>query len=109
MKTGSVAGFATAEDEKEAESIAKALLGKKLAACCNIIPNVKSDFWWKGKLEKAEEVLLIIKTRKGLADEVIEEIKSVHSYEVPAIEFLDISKGNPDFLKWIEDETGEGK
>ncbi len=97
------------KDAKEAESIAKMLLDKKLVACCNIIPDVKSMFLWKGKIENANESLLIIKTKKGLVGKVTKKIKSTHSYEVPAIEFIEISEGSSDFLRWIDEETKQDK
>ncbi len=100
-----VTGLVTTKDAKEAESIAKALLDKKLAACCNIIPNVMSIFRWKGKIEKADECLMMIKTKGALAGRVIDEVKSMHSYDVPAIEFIVISKGSNDFIEWINKET----
>jgi len=100
-----VTGLVTTKDAKEAESIANVLLDKRLVACCNIIPNIKSMFRWKGKIENASESLLIIKTKEKLMDMVIEEIKSAHSYDVPAIEFMKISKGSNDFLEWINKET----
>jgi len=100
-----VTGLVTTKDAKEAENIAKVLLDKRLVACCNIIPNIKSMFRWKGKIENANESLLIIKTKERLMDMVSEEIKSAHSYDVPAIEFMKISKGSNDFLEWINKET----
>ena len=95
----------TTKDESEAEKIAEVLLKKRLAACCNIIPVIKSAYWWKGKLKKAEEAMIIIKTRKGLAENVIEAVRASHSYEVPTIDFIDVSNANRDCLKWVEAET----
>lgn len=100
-----VAGFITARDLEEARKIAKVLLEKRLVSCCNIVPRIESLYWWKGKIEESGEALIIIKTRKGKEDEIIEEVKKIHSYDVPAIDFLDISGGNREFLKWIEKET----
>jgi periplasmic divalent cation tolerance protein len=68
---------------------------------------VDSSFWWQGKLDSAQESLLIIKTGASLISEIIELVKSVHSYEVPEIIALPIIGGNEDYLKWIDDEVEE--
>ena len=97
--------FITASKSKEAEKIAKSLLESKLAACINIIPKVKSYFWWEGKIDRADELLLIVKTRKPLLDKLIKKVKSLHSYTVPEIVAFPIICGNKDYLKWINDST----
>ncbi len=106
---GLVAGFITTRDLEEAGKISRALLEKRLVSCCNIVPGIESLYWWKGKIEKENEALIILKTRKGKIDKIIEEVKKIHSYEVPAIDFLDIEGGNREFLEWIEKETEEVK
>ena len=100
--------MATTKDEKEAAKIAKSLLDKKLAACCNIIPGMKSMFWWEGKQEEIRESLLMAKTSKELAARAAAEIKSLHSYKMPALEFLEIVGGSTDNLNWIKKETDIG-
>mgnify|MGYP001610399562 CR=1 FL=1 len=97
--------YITAKDAKEARKISSALLKKRLIACANIIPKIESSYWWKGKIAKEMEALLLCKTRRGLEDKIIAAVKKYHSYRVPCINFLAIEKGNPDFLKWIEKET----
>ncbi|MGA7677906.1 MAG: divalent-cation tolerance protein CutA [Dehalococcoidia bacterium] len=106
-QTGKVVIFVTTGTEAEAHKIAELLLTKRKAACVNIVPGVDSSFWWQGKLDSARESLLIIKTRASLLPEVIELVKSVHSYQVPEIIALPIIGGNEDYLKWIEDEVKE--
>ncbi len=97
--------LSTCSNEKEAENIAEALLDKKLAACVNIVGNAKSLYWWKGKVVRAEECLMFIKTRKSLVEKVTQLIKKLHSYEVPEAIELQIGKGNKDYLKWISEVT----
>ncbi len=97
--------FVTAGNNKEAEKIASALIKKKLAACVNIIQGVHSLFWWQGKVDRAREILLIIKTRKMLLPRVIKKVKSLHSYSVPEIIALPIIAGNKEYLKWLNDST----
>jgi periplasmic divalent cation tolerance protein len=103
-ETGKVVIFVTTSSEKEARKVAELLLGQRKAACINIVPRIDSSFWWQGKLDSAQESLLIIKTRASLLPEIIEMVKSVHSYEVPEIIALPIIGGSEDYLKWIDDE-----
>ena len=106
-QTGKVVIFITTSSEQEARKLADQLLTKRKAACVNIVSKVDSSFWWQGKLDSARESLLIIKTRASLLHEVIELVKSVHSYEVPEIIALPIIGGSEDYLKWIDDEVRE--
>lgn len=96
--------YITTKDEEEAKRIGKTLVEEKLAACINIHP-VKSIYRWGGGIEEEEETALLVKTKAELADEVIERVKELHSYEVPCIVSLPIEKGNPDYLKWIKEST----
>ncbi len=104
MKT--FAGFITCANAKEAQKIANALLRKRLVACANILPKIESRYWWKGKMRKSSEALLIIKTRKSLMKKIIKEVKALHSYELPVIEFFD-STLNKEAAAWIEKETAK--
>ncbi len=99
-----IAVLVTAGSTEEAEKIAGKLLDGKKAACVNIIPGIKSLFWWEGKKEAEEEVLMIVKSRIEILDEVIEVVKANHSYDVPEIIALNIAGGNPDYLRWLERE-----
>jgi len=97
--------ISTFSDRQEASKIADILLRKKLIACVNILSGMESRYWWKGKIEKGQEILAIIKTRKSLVDKVIMEIKTNHSYAVPEVIELPILRGNKDYLKWIDEVT----
>ncbi len=96
--------YITTGDEDEARRIGRTLVEEKLAACANILP-IESIYRWKGNVEEEGEVAMFVKTRAELADEVIRRVKELHSYEVPCIVALPITKGNPDYLKWIEEST----
>jgi periplasmic divalent cation tolerance protein len=100
--TGKVVVLVTTGTEEEAHKIAELLLTRRKAACVNIVPKVDSSFWWQGKLDSAQENLLIIKTRASLLSEIIGLVKSIHSYQVPEIIALPIIGGNEDYLKWID-------
>ena len=92
----------TASSVEEAENIAKSLVEEKLVACVNIIPQIKSIYWWEGKICTDEEVMLISKTKQSLFTALMNRVKSLHSYEVPEIISFPISEGSPEFLNWIE-------
>jgi periplasmic divalent cation tolerance protein len=98
--------YITASDETEARSISQALLAENLIACANYFP-VHSLYHWKGKVEEAGEYAVIAKTRALLVAKVIVKVKALHSYEVPCVVSWIIDKGNPDYLKWIEESTGK--
>ena len=95
----------TASSKEEADKITTGLLEAKLAACVNCLDNVRSYFWWQGKIDNAAETLMVIKTRKQLVNKVIKKVKSLHSYEVPEIIVLPIIGGNKQYLDWIDDST----
>ncbi|QJB57596.1 divalent-cation tolerance protein CutA [Pseudodesulfovibrio sp. zrk46] len=97
--------YMTCETEKEAECIGTVLVERRLAACINIIYGMKTMYWWEGKVETANEVVLIAKTKSSLVGELTEAVKAIHSYDVPCIAALPIQGGNPDFLAWIVQET----
>ncbi len=102
MKKGNyIVVFITAPSKKEAEKIAGGLVDKKLAACVNIVPGLKSIYTWKGKKEKSSEVLLIIKTKRILFKKLTQQVKLLHSYSVAEIISLPIIDGNKDYLNWI--------
>ncbi|OIQ51677.1 Divalent-cation tolerance protein CutA [Pseudodesulfovibrio hydrargyri] len=97
--------YITCADEAEAEAVGGMLVEKRLAACVNILPGMRSLYWWRGKVERGEETVLIAKTRDDLVEALTEAVQAAHGYEVPCVVSLAITGGNPDFLTWIRDET----
>jgi len=97
--------YITAGNMEEAENIAKQMVEKKLVACVNIIPRIKSVFYWEGEAQVEEEVLLTGKTRTALINELVEFVNEQHSYEVPCVISWTIENGQPQFLEWIDQET----
>lgn len=93
--------FITASDKKEAQNIARCLLKDKLVACVNIIDKIESFFWWQGKIDKAKEALLIVKSNKYKFRKIVKLVKSMHSYEVPEIIALPIVSGEKRYLRWL--------
>ena len=94
--------YITASGQKEADKISDMLLKKKLIACANMFP-IRSRYWWKDKIVKSNEVLMFCKTRMSKSQEIIKEVKKIHSYDVPCINFIKVEKGSKDFLKWADD------
>jgi periplasmic divalent cation tolerance protein len=97
--------YITAGSMDEAKAIGKELVSNRLAACVNLIDNMNSLYWWQGEIQEDSEVVLIAKTTEFLVPQLIEKVKSMHSYECPCIVSLPIADGNPAFLEWIATET----
>lgn len=90
----------------EAERIATALVGERLAACVQILP-ATSLYRWRGKVERAEEHVLHIKTRAALAPAVEQRLQALHSHELPEILILPVTGGSAGYLAWVHAETGD--
>lgn len=97
--------YTTFPDETTALAIGEALVTDKLAACVNIIPGMKSVYAWKGAVERANEVVGIVKTRESLAEAVRTALKERHPYETPIVLFLEASGGDRGTLDWLLAET----
>lgn len=95
----------TAGNKAEAQKIGNALVESQLAACVNILDNMQSIYRWEGKIQQDSEVVLIAKTTDLLVSQLIEKVKSLHSYDCPCIVCLPISDGYPPFLDWIQSEV----
>ncbi|MFO7459296.1 MAG: divalent-cation tolerance protein CutA [Desulfatiglandales bacterium] len=99
----------TVEKREDAEKLAALVVGKRLAACVQVLGPVKSTYWWQGKVEDAEEWLCLMKTRQDLYKPLEKAIKSIHSYDEPEIVALPILEGGEGYLRWIEKETSGGQ
>lgn len=95
--------YVTHANESEAEKIVSYLLTKRLVACANFFP-IKSMYWWKGSLEKNDEIVTLFKTREGYFEMVKQEILEMHPYDTPCIIKLD-SEANDSYIKWVYSET----
>lgn len=94
--------FVTVPNISVANRIAEFLLEKNLVACVNIIPKIKSVYWWKNKICKSNEHLLVMKSIKNNFNKIVKEIKKIHPYEVPEIVCVDII-ANKDYSDWIKE------
>jgi periplasmic divalent cation tolerance protein len=78
-----------------------------LAACCNIIPSLRSIYFWQGKLCDDSELLLVIKTKADRYELLKQKIRELHPYDVPEVIALPVLKGNKDYLKWVDENVRE--
>jgi periplasmic divalent cation tolerance protein len=95
--------FPTLDDAKR---VGEALVAGRLAACVNMFPGMISIFEWKGAREEANEVAMIIKTRRARIDDVLAETKRLHPYELPALLVLPTEGGSAEYCGWIVSATG---
>jgi periplasmic divalent cation tolerance protein len=97
--------YVTAGSREEALAIGRALVEERLAASANVLDGTASIYWWQGKLEQAQEAVLIAKTRAELFPALSARVKQLHGYDCPCVVALPIADGNPDYLAWIVAET----
>lgn len=97
--------YITTSSAEEAERIGSALVEERLAACVNILPGMKSIYWWEGAMETAQEAVLIAKTNDVRLAALIEKASELHSYDCPAIVALPIERGYDPYLVWIHNSV----
>lgn len=97
--------YGTFADAEEAARIGGDLVDRHLAACVNILAPITSIYVWQGKREEARETPMLIKTRQGLAEDVIAHVKAAHAYDNPALLQIAVEGGSADFLAWITAQT----
>lgn len=91
------------------EKVARAALDARTAACANILPNVKSLYWWEGRVEEAAECLLLFKARTSQLGELERAVRGAHPYDVPEMIALPVTRGFSPYLEWIESVTGPAR
>ena len=104
--SGIVSVYAVFADAAQAERIARIVVEERLAACANIQGPCRSIYRWQGKVEEADEVAAIFKTRMDRAEALVTRIVELHSYEVPAVVVWPIIEGAIDYLEWVATESG---
>lgn len=95
----------TAPDARSARRLSDALVGERLAACVTVVPGARSTYRWKGKVERAREAVLLIKTRASLAKRLERRVRELHPYDVPEILAIRPATGEARYLSWIEEST----
>ncbi len=101
--------YLTCPDQDIATKIAKEIIGRRHAACANILPPSKSFFRWEGAIQEAEEVTVIIKTGADKWPVLEQAIKEMHPYDIPCIIAVPVAAGHAPFLQWIGDEVSGGR
>jgi len=101
----SAAAFAlvlvTAPDLKTARALARTVLNARLAACASLVPRLESHYWWQGKIERAQEVLLLLKTPKTRLKALEKAILANHPYDTPEFLVLPLTAGHTKYLEWL--------
>lgn len=96
----------TFQTMNDATKAIRELLNERLIACANIIPAIKSLYWWNDQITEEQEVIVFMKTRKELEKKAMEKLESIHPYEVPAIYAIESTKEiTTPYLQWIFNET----
>lgn len=95
----------TAPNLKVARKLAKVALAERLVACANLVPRLESHYWWKGKLEKSAEVLILFKTRAPLLEKLEKLVLENHPYDTPEFVALPLAGGSARYLDWLAEES----
>jgi periplasmic divalent cation tolerance protein len=98
----------TAPDGQVAESLARVLVEERLVACVNVVPGLKSLYWWEGSVQSSDEVLMLAKARKGDVEAVAARVRELHPYEVPEVVATEVVAGLDSYLDWVNSETERG-
>ena len=104
--TDKIVVFSTAASAEEAEKIARSLVEARLAACVNVIPEIRSFYRWQGKTEESAEWLLVIKSSRERFDALRAAVEKLHSYDVPEVIALPVIEGARNYLNWMDGELG---
>jgi len=94
--------LSTCPDARTAESVARALVEERLAACVNLVPGVRSIYRWQDAIEEADEVLMVIKTTSANVDALTKRVAQLHPYEVPEVIALEATDVSDAYLAWLE-------
>jgi periplasmic divalent cation tolerance protein len=107
-RNNTVVVLVTAPDGEAAAEIARQVLADRLAACVNIVPGLRSLYWWRGEIEESDEVLMLLKARAEDVGILTEKVRSLHPYEVPEVVATEIVSGFGPYLDWVWAETERG-
>ena len=104
-RTGTLVVLVTCPSRKVGETIGRALVQERLAACVNVVPNLTSIYRWEGKIYRDAEVLLVIKTRRMRLPALMRRVRGLHPYSVPEVVALPLVGGSAPYLSWVRDST----
>ncbi len=97
--------YTTAANLVEAEAIGVALVERGLAACVNILPQMRSIYRWKGAVERTDEAVMIVKTTRAKLEAARAAFRAAHSYETPAFLVIEVPDGDEDYLAWLRGQV----
>jgi len=97
--------FITTANREEAARLADMLVGSRLAACVQILPEIESVYRWKGQVQREAEVLLLAKSTMDRFDELERQTRAIHSYETPEILAVPAAAVSEPYRKWLEEST----
>lgn len=103
MRSEPIVVFITAPNREEAARLAELLVGARLAACVQILPEMESVYRWEGKIERQSEFLMLAKSTRDKFEQLEREVRAIHSYETPEIVALPVSEISDPYLKWLEE------
>jgi len=98
---GTLVVLVTTSSLEEGQTIARVLVDERLAACVNVVPGVRSFFFWEGRVQEEAEALLLIKTRRERYEALQRRILELHGYSVPEVLALPVEAGSPSYLAWV--------
>lgn len=101
--------YVTCPSVRSADRVSRELVRERLAACVNQVPLRMSVFRWKGKIERAREILLVIKTRRDALKRLVEKVRELHPYEVPEVIATRVEGGLAAYLDWVRKEVHPGR
>ncbi len=102
--TDKIVVLTTCDSQEAAAGLARRLVEARVAACVNIVPGIQSVYHWQGRIEEAGEWLLVIKSSRGLFEDLQRELSAAHTYEVPEVLALPVIDGSAGYLDWLQRE-----
>ncbi len=102
--TDKIVVLSTCDSDEQARAIARDLVEKRLAACVNIVPGIRSIYHWQDTIEEDTEYLLLIKSRRDLLERLTVELQKIHSYDIPEVVALQVVDGSAAYLGWMDRE-----
>lgn len=101
MTSEILVAFCTFPDAETANQIGGKLIKLRLAACANVLPQIRSTYWWQGRIQSGDEALAVFKLPSASYAAFEEKLRTLHPYDVPEIIAWPITKGLPDYLQWV--------
>lgn len=98
--------YTTWPSPEAAEAAGAALVEARLAACVNIVPGMRTIYRWQGAIERDEETVMIVKTRRGQVEAIVAAVRHRHPYDEPALAVLPLAGGSASYLEWMRRESG---